>query len=103
MKAGETLDGIGGYNCYGQIENCAGGDHPGLPICLAESLVLQTDVPRDAPIPMTAVCIPEGRADFEMYAAAVSAGCLAGSPPGDPDSRLAATGRQGSCRRALFR
>jgi predicted homoserine dehydrogenase-like protein len=76
LKAGETLDGIGGYLCYGQIENCAGGSHPGLPICLAEGLVLRTDVVRDAPIPLTAVRIPPDAPGFEMYASALAAGAV---------------------------
>lgn len=66
LKAGETLDGIGGYGCYGLIENCGGG-HPGLPICLAENVVLRRDVPRDSAILLSDVHYAEGRADFELY------------------------------------
>jgi hypothetical protein len=42
-------------------------------IGLAENVVLRTDIRRDAPIAFTDVRIPGGRADFEMYAAAVAA------------------------------
>jgi predicted homoserine dehydrogenase-like protein len=66
LKAGELLDGIGGYACYGMIENCI-GHHPGLPICLAEKLVLRRDVPRDAAIQMNDVELPESREDFHLY------------------------------------
>src|SRR5262249_46353795 len=42
---GETLDGIGGYTCYGLIENCAGPQaEAGLPICLAEAVPLRRDL-----------------------------------------------------------
>jgi predicted homoserine dehydrogenase-like protein len=73
LRAGEALDGIGGYSCYGLIDNCGVGGHAGLPICLGEDLVLRRDVPQDAAILMTDVEVPEGRADFEMYARALAA------------------------------
>ena len=38
LREGERLDGIGGYACYGLIENYHEG-HAGLPICLAEGAV----------------------------------------------------------------
>jgi len=48
LRAGEVLDGIGGYCAYGMIENCADfRDYPGLPICLAENVTLKRDVARD--------------------------------------------------------
>jgi predicted homoserine dehydrogenase-like protein len=48
LRRGEHLDGIGGYACYGLIENCRDGEtHPGLPICVAEGAVLKRDVARD--------------------------------------------------------
>ena len=60
LKAGETLDGIGGYTCYGQLEtaeNAAGM----LPIGLAEDVVLTRDVAQDEPIPIDAVALDESR------------------------------------------
>jgi predicted homoserine dehydrogenase-like protein len=72
LKAGETLDGIGGYACYGLIDNCHGG-HPGLPICLAEDVVLRHDAARDAPILLSGVEAPAARPDFDMYRRALSA------------------------------
>jgi predicted homoserine dehydrogenase-like protein len=48
LRRGERLDGIGGYDCYGLIENCHDtDDHSGLPICLAEGVVLMRDVAKD--------------------------------------------------------
>jgi predicted homoserine dehydrogenase-like protein len=67
LKAGELLDGIGGYACYGLIENCSDGGHAGLPICLADDLVLRRDVRQDSAILLSDVEYPEGRADFELY------------------------------------
>ena len=73
LKVGETIDGIGGYACYGQIENCENGRHPGLPICLAENLVLRRDLPRDSAILLSDVEAPLDRADFELYGRALAA------------------------------
>jgi predicted homoserine dehydrogenase-like protein len=67
LKAGEALDGIGGYACYGLIENCGPIEHPGLPICLAEGLPLLRDIRKDAPISLADVEIPASRTDFELY------------------------------------
>jgi predicted homoserine dehydrogenase-like protein len=48
LRQGESLDGIGGYACYGLIENCAEHDpEPGLPICLAENVTLTRNIPQD--------------------------------------------------------
>jgi predicted homoserine dehydrogenase-like protein len=47
LTAGETLDGLGGYACYGVIEACPPAGHDGLPICLAEGARLLHDVPAD--------------------------------------------------------
>lgn len=48
LKAGEKLDGIGGYLTYGMIENCSDNfESPGLPICISEDLVLKSDKKKD--------------------------------------------------------
>jgi predicted homoserine dehydrogenase-like protein len=72
LKAGEKLDGIGGYACYGLIDNCPDG-HPGLPICLAEDVKLRRNIPRDSPILLSDVESPASRADFVLYERALSA------------------------------
>jgi predicted homoserine dehydrogenase-like protein len=72
LNAGDKLDGIGGYTCYGLIDNCEGG-HPGLPICLAEDVVLRNNIARDSPILFKDVESPVSRSDFDLYQRALSA------------------------------
>jgi len=76
LKAGEILDGVGGFACYGEVdtvENAAGL----LPIGLAEGIRLTRDVAAGEPIPLDAVELDDGRlivrlwrqqADFPMAA-----------------------------------
>jgi predicted homoserine dehydrogenase-like protein len=72
LRAGERLDGVGGYACYGLIENCDDqSDRPGLPICLAENVMLEKDVAKDDKIAMDDVNYDPNRADFRMYARAL--------------------------------
>ena len=74
LRAGERLDGIGGYACYGLIENCGGnGDNPGLPICLADDVVLTRDIGKDEKILLSDVRYDSARADFAMYGKALQA------------------------------
>ena len=48
LKAGECLDGIGGFCTYGLIENTAAARSAGaLPIGLSEGCVLRRDVSKD--------------------------------------------------------
>jgi len=48
LKKGETLDGLGGFGCYGLIENCTENKlKAGLPICLAENVLLKRDIRKD--------------------------------------------------------
>lgn len=54
LAAGERLDGIGGYGCYGQIDSVASAEGL-LPIGLAEHATLVRPVPLDHPIPIDAV------------------------------------------------
>jgi predicted homoserine dehydrogenase-like protein len=60
LKAGDILDGIGGFNQYGQIDtvwNCRGL----LPVGLADSVRLIKEIKQDQPIPMDAVELDETR------------------------------------------
>lgn len=51
LHRGDTLDGIGGYTCYGLIENCDEDIHkPGIPICLSDDMILKRDIPQDEKI-----------------------------------------------------
>jgi predicted homoserine dehydrogenase-like protein len=58
LRAGERLDGIGGYTCYGAVDarTRAGGL---LPIGFAKGAVLRADVSCDAPVSLDAVEIDE--------------------------------------------
>lgn len=68
LKAGEMLDGLGGYACYGLIENCPDRGPPaGLPICLAEHVKLRRDIEADKPIMMSDVEYDPSRFDFDLY------------------------------------
>jgi len=72
LGKGESLDGVGGYTCYGMVENCLDNqDHPGLPICLAEGVTLGRDVRRDEKIYMDDVAYNQHRPDFALFAKAL--------------------------------
>ena len=68
LRVGETLDGIGGYTCYGLIENCAEPslDH-GLPICLSDNVVLKKNIAKHQKIFLSDVQIEPGRKDFLLF------------------------------------
>ena len=75
LRKGETLDGLGGFCCYGLIENCnANGVNPGLPICLADDVTLERDIPRDGRIQLKDVRYSPGRLDFDIYFRALGVG-----------------------------
>ena len=62
LRAGEILDGIGGFTCYGALENsaiCQSEDL--LPMGLAFGCRINRDVPRDTALTYTDVDLPEGR------------------------------------------
>ena len=62
MKAGEVLDGIGGFTCYGVIENSEICQKENLlPMGLAEGCRLKRDVPKDQVLTNAEVSFPEGR------------------------------------------
>lgn len=62
LKAGDILDGFGGFAAYGVLEN-AGVSHGEnlLPFGLAESGRLVADVKKDQPITRSHVALPKGR------------------------------------------
>ena len=71
LKQGEKLDGIGGYTCYGLIENGRDNlERAGLPICLAEDTVLKHDVPKDAKVYIEDVEIEADRDDVTLFSLA---------------------------------
>jgi len=62
LKAGERLDGIGGFCAYGLIDNSAAARAMGaLPIALSEGCVMRHDVSRDQVLTFADVVSPTGR------------------------------------------
>jgi predicted homoserine dehydrogenase-like protein len=62
LKAGETLDGIGGFTCYGTIDNAdvvRQGRY--LPMGLSEGCRLKRDIKKDQPVSYHDVEVPPGR------------------------------------------
>lgn len=62
LKAGEVLDGMGGFTCYGLVDTyevCQAGDF--LPIPLSGGCRLRHDVRKDEPIRYADVELPRGR------------------------------------------
>lgn len=75
LHQGEKLDGIGGYSCYGLIENCIQNDNnPGLPICLAEDVILKRAVRKDERICIGDIRYDKSRFDFILYGKAKELG-----------------------------
>jgi predicted homoserine dehydrogenase-like protein len=62
LKAGETLDGIGGFTCYGVIENSETAQQENaLPMGLSEKCRLLRDISKDQLITYSDVELPPGR------------------------------------------
>jgi predicted homoserine dehydrogenase-like protein len=62
LRAGDTLDGLGGYMTYGLAENAPPARAERLlPIGLAEGAKLMRDVPKDAVLTLADVALPAGR------------------------------------------
>lgn len=62
LKAGDRLDGVGGYCTYGLIDTDErAGAANALPISLSESCVLRRDVPRDEVVAFDDVALPASR------------------------------------------
>jgi predicted homoserine dehydrogenase-like protein len=62
LKSGEELDGIGGFTCYGSIDNsdvCRSGNL--LPMGLSEGCRVLRDLPRDHALTYADVELPQGR------------------------------------------
>ncbi len=62
LKAGEVLDGIGGFTCYGVIDNAGVARRDNLlPMGLSDGCRLKRDIPKDQPLTYDDVEAPEGR------------------------------------------
>ena len=69
LHAGERLDGVGGFTCYGSIENVeVSRARRLLPMALSGECTVTRDVARDEPIGIEDVEIPPGRLGDELYA-----------------------------------
>ena len=62
LKTGETLDGMGGFTCYGMIDSYD-HSHAGnsLPMSLSVDCRLLRDVRKDTPLSYDDVALPAGR------------------------------------------
>lgn len=73
LKAGEVLDGIGGYLSYGTIDNSDTCRRQNLlPMGLSEGCVLKRDLPMDAAITFDDVQLPSGRLSDKLWAEQVA-------------------------------
>ncbi len=62
LKAGETLDGMGGFTCYGMAESYEiSATRNLLPIVLSVGCRLKRDIPKDGEISYHDVVLPQGR------------------------------------------
>jgi predicted homoserine dehydrogenase-like protein len=69
LRAGEILDGIGGYTSYGAIDNTAVTMRDDLlPMGLSEGCVLRRDLPMDAAIAFSDVEMPKPRLCDRLWA-----------------------------------
>jgi predicted homoserine dehydrogenase-like protein len=68
LAAGEVLDGIGGFTCYGVIDNVAAVRSENLlPMGLADGCRLVRDVRMDRPIGFDDIEVPEGRLIDDLW------------------------------------
>ena len=69
LKAGETLDGMGGFACYGMIDtydNSRAGNY--LPMSLSVDCRLLRDIRKDTPLSYDDVALPAGRVCDQLRA-----------------------------------
>jgi predicted homoserine dehydrogenase-like protein len=79
MRAGERLDGIGGFTAYGLIENFSTARAGNaLPISLAEGCVLKHDVTRDHTLTLDDVTMPAERLSDRLWREQLKVWPLAG-------------------------
>lgn len=73
LRRGERLDGLGGYACYGLIENCDDARGcPGLPICLTDDVTLLRDVAPDERLTLDDVSFHADDAAHRFYLESVA-------------------------------
>jgi predicted homoserine dehydrogenase-like protein len=70
LRAGETIDGVGGFTVYGLIDSATSARaDDALPIGLSEGCVLRRDFDRDSVITTAGVHMPPTRLSDELWAA----------------------------------
>jgi predicted homoserine dehydrogenase-like protein len=75
LREGERLDGIGGYMCYGLVENARESElNHGLPICLADGALLQRRVSKDEKILLEDVEFSRNGDAWRLYSLALRHG-----------------------------
>ena len=68
LKAGDRLDGMGGFNSYGLVENLEDDQNiPGLPILLNDNLKVKRDIQKDQRIALTDVEFNAQDKGFQLY------------------------------------
>jgi predicted homoserine dehydrogenase-like protein len=68
LKAGECLDGVGGFCTYGLIDNTAAArELVALPISLSEGCVLRRDLPKDSVVSFNDVVSPASRLAEKLW------------------------------------
>lgn len=68
LKAGERLDGVGGFCTYGQIDNTASARYRNaLPIALSEHCVLRRPLPKDTVVSIDDVVLPAMTLGRELW------------------------------------
>ncbi|MBI2611531.1 Gfo/Idh/MocA family oxidoreductase [Candidatus Gottesmanbacteria bacterium] len=68
LKKGERLDGIGGFTCYGTIENSEVATKENLlPMGLSENCILRKDIPKDTAIKFSHVSLPQNRISDKLW------------------------------------
>lgn len=72
LREGERLDGVGGYTCYGLIENMPEkNEASGLPVCLCESVRLKRNIKKDDKIFLSDVLVEPNNEGFRLYSQAL--------------------------------
>lgn len=77
LKPGDELDGIGGYACYGLVENRSDqGDDPGLPMTLSEDVRVTHKIEKDQKLTLSQVEVNETRDDVRLYRESLEMCCV---------------------------
>jgi predicted homoserine dehydrogenase-like protein len=73
LKRGDKLDGLGGFTCYGLIENSGDISNPGLPVCLADEITLLSNIDKDQRISLSDVDTSCQEKGFDFYSLSLEA------------------------------